>query len=138
MPSSKIMQARGQTPIEVIAIAVILVGLLLLVFVTTSGKNAETELALETAENSIQCNDMAAAIARLYSNRAITSETIALDFNARLRRVEGKPGSIDVGKISCSYIGSIKTEGGESDSDPGGTGTQGITLPAGLWCIRKA
>ena len=57
MPGSKPLQgkmrANGQTPMEVIGIAVIFVGLLLLVFATTYSRNAETEIVLETGENSI-------------------------------------------------------------------------------------
>lgn len=141
MPDSKTlqgrMQAKGQTPIEIVGISVILVGLLLLVFVTTYSRNEETGRILDASEKNIQCNGMAAAIARLYSNRATTSETLALASEARLRRVEGKPGGINVGEINCSYIGSAEKDG-EKDSDPDGTGTEGITLSAGLWCIKKS
>lgn len=140
MPCSKTlhggMQAKGQTPVEIVGITLFLAGLLLLVFVTTYARNAETAVVLETGEKNIQCNGMAAAIARLYSNRATTSETLALASEARLRRVEGKPGGINVGEISCSYIGSAERTGGK-DSDPDGTGTEGITLSAGQWCLEK-
>lgn len=143
MPCSKTlheggMQARGQTPIEVIGITVVLVGLLLLVFAATYVRNAETKIVLETGENSIQCNGIAAVIARLYSNRANTSEIVSLGLEARFRRVEGKPGGINVGEISCSYIGSVERNAGTKDSDPNGTGTAGITLSAGQWCFEKS
>jgi hypothetical protein len=130
--------AGAQTPMETIGISIVLVGLLLLVFATTYARNAETGIALETAENNIECSGLSTAIARLYSNRATTSETVSLNSDALLRRVEGNPGGINVGEVSCNYIGSVEMEGGERDSDPGGTGTAGITLSIGQWCLEKS
>ncbi len=133
------LKEKGQTPIEVIAIAVIIVALLLLVFTTTMSRNMETDRVLIAGKSSIQCNAMASTIARLYNNRATTQETLNLELEARLRRVEGKQGGINVGEVSCSYIGSVAMypEDGKKDSNPDDTGTDGITLAIGNWCFEK-
>ncbi len=127
----------GQTSLEVIGIAVVLVVLLLLVLVTTYSRNMETQRILETSENSIQCSEMSATIARVYSNRATTYEALHLATGADLNRVEGKPGRIKVGKVSCSYIGGVEKSTGELDTDPDGAGTVGIALGFGNWCFEK-
>ncbi len=127
----------GQVPLEIIGIAVVLVVLLLLVLVTTYNKNMETQRLLETSENSIQCSEMSTTIARVHSNRATTQETAYLATGADLNRVEGKPGGIKVGKVSCRYIGGIEKSTGELDTDPDGTGTLGIALSVGNWCFEK-
>ena len=134
------LKKKGQTPIEIIGIAVIIAGLLLLVFVTTVNKNMETEEILTIGKNSIQCNTMSSTIARLYNNRATTQETLNFETEARLRRVEGKLGGINVGNMTCNYIGSaaMYTGGGGKDTDPDGTGEIGITLGVGNWCFEKS
>jgi len=131
---------KGQTPIEIIGIAVIIAGLLLMVFVTTVNKNMETEEILTIGKNSIQCNTMSSTIARLYNNRATTQETLNFETEARLRRVEGNLGGINVGNMTCKYIGSAAMYPGDGrkDSDPDGTGTTGITLGVGNWCFEKS
>lgn len=129
---------KAQMPMEIIAMAVVLVGLLLLVLVTTYYKNIQTQQIMEMSENSIQCNEMSTIIARMHSNRATTREIAFLATESNLRRVEKKPGGIRVGEISCSYIGKVEKTTGESDTDPGGTGTTGITLSTGEWCFEKS
>ena len=128
----------GQTSLEVIGIAVVLVVLLLLVLITTYSRNMETQRLLETSENSIQCSEMSATIARMYSNRATTYEALHLATGANLNRVEGKPGGIKVGKIACSYIGGIEYN---NDSPPPDviydTDASGISLSVGNWCFEK-
>ena len=133
------LKEKGQTPLEIISIAVIIVAMLLLVFVTTVNRNLETEQIFTSGKNSIQCKTMTSAIARLYNNRATTQETLNFETEARLRRVEGNPGGINVGEISCSYIGSaaMYPADGRKDTDPNGTGTTGITLGVGNWCFEK-
>ena len=131
------LEKKGQTPLEIIGIAVVIVALLLMVFITTVNKNIETAQILTIGKNSIQCDAVASTIARLYNNRAITQETLNLETDTRLRRVEGNLGGINVGNISCSYIGSVSMDTGQKDSDPSGTGTTGITLVVGDWCFEK-
>ncbi len=133
------LKEKGQISIEVISIAVIIAALLLLVFVTTVSRNMETDRVLAIGKNSIQCNAMASTIARLYNNRATTQETLNLETKARLRRVEGNSGGINVEEISCRYIGSaaMYPADGRMDTDPDGTGKEGITLGVGNWCFEK-
>ena len=130
---------KAQMTIEMISVAVIVVALLLLVFITTSNRNMETERILTSGKNSIQCNAIASVIARLYNNRATTQETLNLETEARLRRVEGNIGGINVGEIACNYIGSAEMypADGTRDTDPGGTGETGITLEVRNWCFEK-
>ena len=113
--------------------------MLLLVFVTTVNKNMETEQIFTIGKNNIQCNAMTLTIARLYNNRARTQETLNLETEARLRRVEGNLGGINVGDLSCNYIGSVAMypADGRKDTDPDGMGTTGITLGIGNWCFEK-
>ena len=134
------LKEKGQTPLEVIAIAVVIASLLLLVFITTVSRNMETEQTFTIGKNDIQCNAMVSAIARLNNNRATTQETLNLETEARFRRVEGKPGGINVGEISCSYIGSVAMNPADEgmDTDPEGTGKEGITLDVGNWCFEKS
>ena len=134
------LKEKGQTPIEIIIIAAVIVALLLLVFVTTTNRNMETDRVLSAGKNGIQCNAMSSVIARLYNNRATTQETLNLETEALLRRVEGKPGGINVEEISCNYIGSaaMYPEDGRKDTDPNGTGEDGMVLGAGNWCFEKS
>ena len=134
------LEKKGQMPIEVIGIAVVVAALLLLVFVTTVDRNIETAQVFNIGKNSIQCNAMASTIARLHNNRATTQETLNLETEARLRRVEGKYGGINVGEISCNYIGSAAMYPADArmDTDPNGTGDTGITLGIGDWCFEKS
>jgi len=133
------LKEKGQTPLEIISIAVIIAAMLLLVFVTTVSRNLETEQIFTNGKNSIQCKAMTSTIARLYNNRATTQETLNLETEARLRRVEGNTGGINVGGISCNYIGSAaRYTGLQKDSDEDGTGDTGITLGVGNWCFEKS
>jgi hypothetical protein len=122
---------------EIIGIAVILVALLLLVLVTTYNRNIQTQQLLEISNNGIQCSEMSAVVARMYSNRAITKETLHLSTRADLNRFEGKTGMIQVGTISCRYVGSVKKSTGEKDSDKQGTMLGGLPLSIGTWCFEK-
>jgi hypothetical protein len=124
----------GQAPIEVIGVAVVLVGLLLMVMVATYIRNEDTQQLLETSENSIQCSDISSAIARVYSNRGVVKESVHFFSEARIERVLGNPGSVTVGSVTCEYIGSIKRPGLPDlfDTDPGG-----IALGKGDWCFQK-
>ncbi len=133
------LKEKGQTPLEIISISVIIVAMLLLVFVTTANKNRETEQIFTNGKNNIQCNAMTLTIARLYNNRATTQETLNLETEARIRRAEGNLGGINVGDVSCNYIGSVAMNltDGRKDTDPNGTGTTGITLEIGNWCFEK-
>ncbi len=133
------MKEKGQMSIEIIGIAVIVVALLLLVFVATTSKNIESNQILAIGKNSIQCNTMSSVIARMYNNRAITQETLNLETETRIRRVEGKPGGINVEGISCNYMGSVAMNpaDGRKDTDPNGTGETGMTLGMGNWCFEK-
>ena len=120
---------RGQTSIEVISIAVAMTILLLIVLIATYNRNAQTQEMLVFNQNNIQCSEISSSIARIYSNRGITSETLQLDYDANFLRVEGKPGSISIGRISCFYVGSV-SYGGLEDVD-------GIDLTQGDWCFEK-
>ncbi len=136
------IKEKGQVSIEIIIISVIIVAMLLLVFITTSNINMETERVLTIGKNNIECNRISTVIARLYNNRATTKETINLEEEALLRRVEGNSGGINIGGASCSYIGSAEMNTGK-DSDPNGTGEEGITLiidpiVGGNWCFEKS
>ncbi len=124
----------GQAPIEVVGVSVILVGLLLVVMVATYVRNEETQRLLETSENSIQCNQIASAIARVYSNRGVVKESVHFFSEATIERVSGKPGTIRVENVSCEYLGSIKKPGSPDEVD---TGPGGIVLEKGNWCFWK-
>lgn len=131
----KAFSEQAQSPIEIIGIAVMLVGLLLLVIVTTAQKNVESREISEMASNSIQCNKISSAIARLYNNRANSMETVLLETEATLRRVAGtdKPGGINVDGQVCYYVGMVKVKDqGQYDTD-----VDGITLSTGNWCFEK-
>lgn len=133
----KVMHSKGQTPIEIIGITIVLVALLFLVIITSFVKNNETMQLQEFNENSAQCNEMGATIVRMYSNRATTIETINIEVDSTIQRVEGKSGGISVRGFSCAYVGSVQKSTGEKDSDPNGTGADGITLAVGVWCLEK-
>jgi hypothetical protein len=120
---------RGQTSIEIMSIAVVMAVLLLLVLVSTYNRNAQTQDVFLFNRSNIQCNAMASSIARLYSNRGIAKETLHLEFDANFLRVEGNPGSISIGRISCFYIGHVGS-GALNDTD-------GINLLRGDWCFEK-
>ena len=135
------IKEKGQVSIEMVIISVIIVGMLLLVFITTSNTNMETGRILTIGKNSIECNRISTTIARLYNNRATTKETINIEEEALLRRVEGNSGGINVGGASCSDIGSAAKYTvlpQDFDSYPNGTGTEGITLGVGNWCFEKS
>jgi len=124
---------RGQAPIEVIGITVMLIGLLALVMITSYGKNAETLALLEVSEDSIECSQISTTLGRMYTNRASTKETVFLFEEARLERVEGNPGGITVGTVNCEYLGNATLEGVPDVPD-----TDGITLvKATNWCFEK-
>jgi len=120
---------KGQTFIEIMSIAVVMTVLLLLVLVATYNRNAQTQEMLVFNQSNIQCDGMNSSIARLYSNRGITSETLHLDYDATLLRVEGKPGNISIGPVSCFYIGKVSYDALE-DLDE-------INLTKGDWCFEK-
>lgn len=138
MKGRKKAGAGAQMPMEIIGIAVVMVALLLLVLVTTYYKNMQTQQLLEMSKNSTQCSEISSTISRMNSNRATTRETLAIETQALLRRVEGKPGGITIGEITCNYIGFVEMATGERDSDPSGTGATGITLSIGKWCFEKS
>ena len=110
--------------------SVVIVGLLLLVLVTTYARNMDTQRLLLQGESNVQCGGISAAIARLYTNRATISEQLHIEKQAELKRVEGKPGGILVGGVSCSYAGTVEVDG---ISD-----TAGVTLAVGNWCLEKS
>ena len=123
---------RGQTPLEVVGVTVLLVGMLLLVLITTYARNSDTQELLKLSENGIQCNKMNSVIARLYSNRATTKETIHLEEIADINRIVGKPGQVLVGNINCPYIGTVTLT-----DTPDVLDTKGIRLAKGNWCFVK-
>ena len=123
------IKKKGQTPIEIIGLSVVILVLLLLVFVTTYNRNEDTKRLLLSGVEGIQCNRMSASIARIYSNRAVVRETLHLATAAILKRNEGSPGGIIVGGVSCSYVGDIESQ---SVLD-----TTGITLSIGNWCFER-
>lgn len=123
------LSGRGQASLEVICIAIVMVGLLFLVLVTTYSKNAQTGEMLSMSENGIECNEIGGVIARLNNNMAGVSETLVLAADAVFLRVGGKPGGILVGNAGCYYVGSV---GYGTLSDLGG-----FTLSAGEWCFEK-
>jgi len=127
----KQMQQTGQASVEVIVIAIILVGLLFFVLLTTYSRNMQTMQLQEISSESIQCREMSAVISRLYSSRANASETIFLETETRLQKPSAKQGNMDIGASSCSYVCTVK-KGSEYDSDSGG-----ITLSVGTWCFEK-
>jgi len=121
----------GQSPIEIIGVAIIVVGLLLLVLITTYSRNQDTIRLLSRSGSSLQCNEMASVITRLHSNRATTKETISLAKDATVDRIAAKPGSIKVGAVSCEYIGNV-TSDGVNDMDAGN-----LSIAKGTWCFEK-
>lgn len=127
------LNCRGQISTELLVVATVLAALLLIVVVTTYNTNMETGRLLSESQNSIQCNEISSVIARAYSNRATTKETVFLAENAKLERISGKPGGITVGTITCEYVGTIENSAGTKDIYSGG-----ISLAKGNWCFSKS
>jgi len=131
MPAKEGNGRKGQAPVEIISMTIIITVLLLLVLITTYNRNEDTERLLSTNEKSVQCSRMSSAIARIYSNRAGISETLHVQTTSDLNRLEGKPGQISVGNVSCNYLGRVMS-GNQTDN------TTGIRLSVGDWCFEKS
>lgn len=123
---------KAQTPLEIIGISVVLVGLLLVVLLTTYDRNIQTQDMLTIGESNILCQKTSSSIARIYSNRATIKETITLTRTVLFERAEGRAGIISIESISCPYIAPAQKNTGEKDTDPGG-----LYLTVGKWCFEK-
>jgi len=121
---------KGQTSIEILSIAIVMAALLLIVLVSSYVRNGQTQDMLVFNSTTSQCSEMSSVIARLYSNRAVAKEALRLEHEANFLRVEGKPGSISVGEVSCFYVGTV-SYGALDDTD-------GIGLAKGEWCFGKS
>ena len=131
-PKKQPLLQKAQTPLEILGISIVLVGLLLVVMLTTYNKNIQSQELLETGESSVLCQQVSSAIANLYTNRAQASETITLPRQALFERAEGHIGILSIGNVTCPYIAPVQSSTGEKD-----TGTGGIPLAVGKWCFEK-
>jgi len=124
---------KAQTPLEILGVSVVLIGLLLVVLLATYTRNAQTEEMLTIGENSILCQEVSSAIASVYSNRATVKETLSLTNEVLFERASSsRTGIMTIGSVSCSYISPVQLNTGEKDTDFGG-----LPLGIGNWCFEN-
>jgi len=131
------MRQNAQTAIEIIGIAVVLFALLLLVLLTTFNRNMQTQNLMEINHNIIQCSEVSSTVGRMFNNQATTRETVTIARATSFNRVEGNPGGLKVGSVTCSYVGNVQLSTGEKDTDIAGAGNVGTTIGIGSWCFEK-
>ena len=132
VPKKQHFLRKAQTPLEIMGISIVLVGLLLVVMLTTYNRNIQTQDLLVTGESSILCQQVSSGISKIYINRASISETVPLTRITLFERAEGNTGILTIENVTCGYIAPVQLSTGEKDTDAGG-----VTLAVGNWCFEK-
>ncbi len=95
------MTEKGQTAIEVIAIATVLLGLLLASTLIIFQMNSDTVKIASTQDDTLRCEAIANTITNFNSNKGYSQAKLeSLDKEASI-----KNGGILVGSIGCRYSG---------------------------------
>ncbi len=95
------MDRKGQTSLEVMITAVVLLGMMLATTVTMVQRNVETERFGEIQQDLIKCQAISATISNFNSNQAYSQSIL----RGLEKAVHIEKGSIVTGTISCRYIG---------------------------------
>lgn len=97
------MDKKGQAAIEIILIAVVLLGLLLATVYVIVQRNNDINRIFTIQRDSLKCDSIASTITSFASNSGYSEAIISgLEKNVRIEK-----GSIIVGDISCSYKGDV-------------------------------
>ena len=92
---------KGQTAVEVIIIAVVLLGMLLATAIIMTQNNSETSRLSAIQQNTAKCQSITATITGFNSSKAYSEVKLPqLD-----KRAFVKSGSVLIEGISCSYVG---------------------------------
>jgi len=125
-----LMDEKGQSAIEVVIIAIVLLGMVLATVILTTQRNIDTGNLAEYQRNTAICNGLSSTITNLGRSQGY-SETIMPALEKQAKIVKGISGS-GVGSVliegartaSCNYSGNAMLEGPEDffveDEDPGG------------------
>ena len=125
------MDNTGQVAVEIILIAVVLLGLLLATAYVMVQRNNDINRISTLQRDSLKCDSIASTITSFASNGGYSEATVSgLEKNVRIEK-----GSVIVGDISCSYKGDVwfKEEAEEEKS-----AQDGFTLEIGKeYWIKK-
>jgi len=100
------LNKKGQTAIEVILIAVILLGLMLGTAVISVQRNIEANKLAAIQRDTVKCQGIASTITN-FNSAELYSKT-SLQGLDKIVRVE--KGSLVIGSVSCRYIGSASIQ----------------------------
>jgi hypothetical protein len=108
---------KGQSALETVAIAVILLGLFLATAIVMTQRNADAGRLNEINNDSLQCEAISRIITNFNSNKDYSETMIRnIEKNAKIEM-----GSISIGTIYCRYMGEawLRTETGYIDDTAG-------------------
>jgi len=115
------MNKKGQNTLEVIIIAIILLGLLLTITLVMVQRNSDTERITSIQRDTLKCHHISSIITNFTANAAYSQgKLMGLEENVFISK-----GSIVIGEISCRYSGNaseqINEESYKNDYDTGFT-----------------